>query len=344
MLVVLLQEDADSQPAAHGQHAHTHEEHSHSHSHSDSESSHSEHSHSHSESHSHSHSHTHNHGHDHNHNHGHDHVHDDHVSSVSASVTGDLDIEKLNSFLGGLVSLVGPDLYRYKGICAMAGEDARFVFQVITSLLLGAGMLVQPCHHPCSTQYCKCMGRCHTHCCRLIVAAASESRPGRGMHVLSGRHTAVMTRLRGCVLSCNEHSPTCDFHCLCSTCQCTVSKICRPVNQGLGKLLLSAGMRGLGLCGITISPVPATAPPHQRCHACVCGRDVYHSNLLPSELCITCLTCSGASSLVRRAKFDIYIACRGFMNCVKQAMIACGRKGRRESARWWSLGGISQKM
>ena len=128
-----MQEDAASQSASHAQgdkghsdHTHTHEEHSHSHSHSDSESSssHSEHSHSHTESHTHSHS----------HDHGHDHVHDDQVSSVSASVTGDLGIDKLNQFLGGLLSLVGPDLYRYKGICAMEGEDMRFVFQVINSI------------------------------------------------------------------------------------------------------------------------------------------------------------------------------------------------------------------
>lgn len=45
-------------------------------------------------------------------------------------VNGDLDVDRMNTFLGGLISLVGPDLYRYKGICAIEHEDVRFVFQV----------------------------------------------------------------------------------------------------------------------------------------------------------------------------------------------------------------------
>ena len=64
------------------------------------------------------------------HDHVHDHVHDDSVSSVSVTVGGDLNVDRLNTFLGGLISLIGPDLYRYKGICAIADVEERFVFQV----------------------------------------------------------------------------------------------------------------------------------------------------------------------------------------------------------------------
>ncbi|DBB01448.1 hypothetical protein WJX77_010801 [Trebouxia sp. C0004] len=113
----------------------SHEEHSHSH-HSHSEHSesqrHSEHSSSdshpsdsdsgHSEAHSHSHDH-------HQHDHGLDHVHDDSVSSVSIMLDGSLDFEKVNAFLGCLLQMNAENLYRYKGLLAVDGEDNRLVFQ-----------------------------------------------------------------------------------------------------------------------------------------------------------------------------------------------------------------------
>ena len=46
------------------------------------------------------------------------------------TVGGDLNVDRLNTFLGGLIALIGPDLYRYKGICAIAEDAERFVFQV----------------------------------------------------------------------------------------------------------------------------------------------------------------------------------------------------------------------
>lgn len=102
-------------------HTHSHEEHSHSHD------SHAEHSETHthtdqSDSHSHSHDH---HGHSHDH-----HVHDDSVSSVSVHLDGSMNVQSVNAFLGHIISMNPENMYRYKGIVAIAGTDDRVVFQV----------------------------------------------------------------------------------------------------------------------------------------------------------------------------------------------------------------------
>ena len=109
--------------AAHG---HGHEEHSHSHhshavhsethSHSDQSDSHSAHSHSHED-----------------HRHHHDHVHDDSVSSVSIKLDGSMNVQSVNAFLGHIISMNPENMYRYKGIVAIAGTDDRVVFQVSIS-------------------------------------------------------------------------------------------------------------------------------------------------------------------------------------------------------------------
>eukprot|EP00850_Spirogloea_muscicola_P019882 SM000201S05938 [mRNA] locus=s201:122037:125201:- [translate_table: standard] len=116
-----------------------------------------EHGHGHGHDHGHEHEHTHEHGHDglaaegcaqceeekHNHNH-HDHVHDDHshvhdpgVTSVSIVCEGELDLEKINEWLGDLLQEKSEDLYRMKGVLAIEGSDERFVFQGVHSLFEG---------------------------------------------------------------------------------------------------------------------------------------------------------------------------------------------------------------
>lgn len=134
-MVSCLQIDRDPEQHSHEAsepHSHVHESHSHhdhsehtdTHTHSEHDASHSDHldSHSaHSESHSHSHD---------DHEHGHDHVHDDRVSSLSVVLDGNVDMDKVNMFLGGLVELNAEDLYRYKGLLAIEGMDERIVFQV----------------------------------------------------------------------------------------------------------------------------------------------------------------------------------------------------------------------
>jgi G3E family GTPase len=59
----------------------------------------------------------------------HDHTHDLDISSVGIELEGDLDDEKLNSWLQKLLAEDGPNLFRMKGVLSIAGEPNRFVFQ-----------------------------------------------------------------------------------------------------------------------------------------------------------------------------------------------------------------------
>jgi G3E family GTPase len=85
----------------------------------------------------HDHPHHHAHGHAHAHD-GHAHAHDDAVTSVSVEIAGDLDLDKVNYWLGGLLELKGEEIYRCKGVLAVAGFDRRFVFQGVHSMFEGA--------------------------------------------------------------------------------------------------------------------------------------------------------------------------------------------------------------
>ena len=64
-----------------------------------------------------------------------EHEHDDEVSSVSIDRLGDVDPERLNAWLSGLLRDRGPDLFRLKGVLSVAGFDARLVFQGVHMLL-----------------------------------------------------------------------------------------------------------------------------------------------------------------------------------------------------------------
>lgn len=79
----------------------------------------------------HDHSHEHSHGKK-AHGHSHGHKHDDAVTSVSITMDGVMDLEKVNYWLGALIELRSEDLYRFKGVLSIADFDRRFVFQVGT--------------------------------------------------------------------------------------------------------------------------------------------------------------------------------------------------------------------
>jgi G3E family GTPase len=64
-----------------------------------------------------------------------DHQHDQSVTSVGIELDGDLDGEKLNTWLGWLLGERGVDIFRMKGIVAVAGVDERHVFQGVHMLL-----------------------------------------------------------------------------------------------------------------------------------------------------------------------------------------------------------------
>ncbi|TVR90905.1 MAG: GTP-binding protein [Spirochaetaceae bacterium] len=66
-----------------------------------------------------------------------DHQHDDEVTSVGINIAGDLDGPKLESWLGALLRIQGPDIYRMKGVLSLAGQERRFVFQGVHMLFDG---------------------------------------------------------------------------------------------------------------------------------------------------------------------------------------------------------------
>ena len=65
------------------------------------------------------------------------HEHDSTVGSVAIVEIGELDGEKLNTWLGELLRNQGADIFRMKGILTIAGEAQRFVFQGVHMLMDG---------------------------------------------------------------------------------------------------------------------------------------------------------------------------------------------------------------
>ena len=66
-----------------------------------------------------------------------DHQHDSTVTSVGIHADGDVDVEKLNAWLGDLLSTKGVDIFRSKGILAIAGQQRQYVFQGVHMLFDG---------------------------------------------------------------------------------------------------------------------------------------------------------------------------------------------------------------
>jgi len=63
---------------------------------------------------------------EHDHDHGHDHAHLD-VEIFSLQLPGELDAERFDGWIGGLLMLKAPDVFRIKAILALAGEPHRQV-------------------------------------------------------------------------------------------------------------------------------------------------------------------------------------------------------------------------
>lgn len=66
-----------------------------------------------------------------------EHQHDLTVTSVGIELDGDLDIERLNGWLGTLLREKGVDIFRSKGILSIAGWTDRYVFQGVHMLMDG---------------------------------------------------------------------------------------------------------------------------------------------------------------------------------------------------------------
>jgi G3E family GTPase len=64
-----------------------------------------------------------------------EHQHDASVTSVGIDLPGELDQRKLDTWLGTLLRTRGVDIFRSKGIVALAGSDRQYVFQGVHMLL-----------------------------------------------------------------------------------------------------------------------------------------------------------------------------------------------------------------
>jgi len=67
-----------------------------------------------------------------------DHQHDASVSSVSFKFEGDLNINKVNEWIGAIITSRGQDLFRYKGIFSVKGYEEKFVFQGVHMMFAGS--------------------------------------------------------------------------------------------------------------------------------------------------------------------------------------------------------------
>ena len=65
------------------------------------------------------------------------HEHDDEVGSIAIETDGDVDADRLNAWLGELLSERGVDIFRMKGFISLAGDPRRFVFQGVHMLFDG---------------------------------------------------------------------------------------------------------------------------------------------------------------------------------------------------------------
>ena len=65
------------------------------------------------------------------------HEHDDEVGSIAIECDGDVDEEKLNSWLSKLLREKGIDIFRMKGFLSIKGDSRRFVFQGVHMLFNG---------------------------------------------------------------------------------------------------------------------------------------------------------------------------------------------------------------
>ncbi|MBK7621468.1 MAG: GTP-binding protein [Kineosporiaceae bacterium] len=67
-----------------------------------------------------------------------EHQHDLSVTSVGLEIEGEVDVERLNTWLGELLSTKGVDIFRSKGVLAPAGSPEEYVFQGVHMLFDGS--------------------------------------------------------------------------------------------------------------------------------------------------------------------------------------------------------------
>merc|ERR1719221_2420020 len=68
---------------------------------------------------------------------GDDHQHDRTVGSASCRLPGYMSLGKLGRWIDEILETMGADLYRYKGVLAVAGHRQKYVFQGVGMLYSG---------------------------------------------------------------------------------------------------------------------------------------------------------------------------------------------------------------
>ncbi len=66
-----------------------------------------------------------------------EHEHDSRVTSTSSKFVGELNINKLEAWIGELLREQGEDLFRYKGLLSVKGMDTKYVFQGVHMMFSG---------------------------------------------------------------------------------------------------------------------------------------------------------------------------------------------------------------
>ena len=67
--------------------------------------------------------------------HGHDHNHEEEVTSLSITADRPVDPDKFQKWMGALLQLRGPDIFRSKGILAIDGAPRRYVYQGVHMMM-----------------------------------------------------------------------------------------------------------------------------------------------------------------------------------------------------------------
>lgn len=64
-------------------------------------------------------------------------MHDTSISSVSITTPGDLDLDSMQTWIGDILQTKGADIYRMKGVLAVAHAKERFVYQAVHMIFNG---------------------------------------------------------------------------------------------------------------------------------------------------------------------------------------------------------------
>src|SRR5581483_5514415 len=67
--------------------------------------------------------------------HGHDHDHEEEVKSLSFTADRPVDPDKFQKWMGAVLQLRGPDIFRSKGILAIDGAPKRYVYQGVHMMM-----------------------------------------------------------------------------------------------------------------------------------------------------------------------------------------------------------------